>query len=217
MLEAADHAGGAVATEELTLPGFRHDTFSAVYPAAAASPVFARWPLEEHGLRWVHPRYCYAHPLPDGNAVVLARDVGETAASLDAAAPGDGAAWAEFARPYLDHFGAWRDTLLGGFPPVAGATQAAGALGPAAALEWVRLLPDAGRRRSPRSCSGRRRARLALRRGDARRRPAARRRQRDRRGAPQRDGPRGRLAEPGGRRRAARRGARRPPRARWAA
>ena len=37
-------------------PGFRHDTFSSVYPAAAASPVFARMPLERHGLRWVHPR-----------------------------------------------------------------------------------------------------------------------------------------------------------------
>ena len=66
VLEAADRAGGALATEELTLPGFRHDTFSAVYPAAAASPVFARWPLAEHGLRWVHPRYCLAHPLPGG-------------------------------------------------------------------------------------------------------------------------------------------------------
>ena len=88
VLEASDRAGGAVATEELTLPGFRHDTFSAVYPAAAASPVFARWPLERHGLRWVHPRYCYAHPLPDGRAVVLARDLGETAASLDAARAG---------------------------------------------------------------------------------------------------------------------------------
>ena len=46
VLEAAQRAGGAVATQELTLPGFRHDVFSAVYPAAAASPVFARWPLE---------------------------------------------------------------------------------------------------------------------------------------------------------------------------
>ena len=102
--------------------------------------MFARWPLEEHGLRWVHPRYCFAHPLPDGAAVVHARDVGETAASLDAAAPGDGAAWAEFVEPYLDHFGAWRDTLLGGFPPVTGATKLAAALGPAATLEWARLL-----------------------------------------------------------------------------
>src|SRR3954449_8079334 len=76
VLEAAQHVGGAVATEELTLPGFHHDTWSAVYPASAASPVFARWPLERHGLRWVHPRYCYAHPLADGRAAALSRDVG---------------------------------------------------------------------------------------------------------------------------------------------
>jgi phytoene dehydrogenase-like protein len=46
--------------EELTLPGFHHDTFSSVYPATAASPVFARMPLHEHGLEWVHPAACYA-------------------------------------------------------------------------------------------------------------------------------------------------------------
>jgi phytoene dehydrogenase-like protein len=140
VLEAADHAGGAVATEELTLPGFLHDTWSAVYPAAAASPVFARWPLERHGLRWVHPRYCYAHPLPGGAAVALARDVGETAASLDRLHPGDGEAWQRFAGPYLDHFGAWRATMLAGFPPAAGALRLLAALRLRGTLEWARLL-----------------------------------------------------------------------------
>ena len=38
VLEAAEAPGGAVRTQELTLPGFRHDTFSSVFPAAAASP-----------------------------------------------------------------------------------------------------------------------------------------------------------------------------------
>lgn len=51
VVEAADRPGGAVATEALTLPGFHHDTFSAVYPAGGASPVFERFPLAEHGLR----------------------------------------------------------------------------------------------------------------------------------------------------------------------
>ena len=83
VLEAADRPGGAVRTEELTLPGFHHDTFSSVYPAGAASPVFARMPLDEHGLEWVHPAACSAHPLPDGEAVVLYRDLDATAASLD--------------------------------------------------------------------------------------------------------------------------------------
>src|SRR3954467_11638875 len=89
VLEAADRAGGAVRTEELTLPGFHHDVFSSVYPAGAASPVFARMPLAEHGLEWVHPKSCYATPLPDGRpAPVLYRDVAATAASLEAGRAG---------------------------------------------------------------------------------------------------------------------------------
>ena len=98
VLEAAARAGGAVATEELTLPGFRHDTFSSVYPAGAASPVFARMPLERHGLRWIHPAACLAHPLPDGSAVALYRDLDRTAASLDARPPGRRRALARFRR-----------------------------------------------------------------------------------------------------------------------
>jgi phytoene dehydrogenase-like protein len=140
VLERAGHLGGAVATDELTLPGFRHDTFSSVYPAAAASPVFARWPLERHGLRWVHPRYCYAHPLPDGRAAVLARDVDETAASLDALYPGDGQAWRRFVLPYVVHFDAWRKTMLSGFPPVTGPLKLFAALRLGGMLEWARLL-----------------------------------------------------------------------------
>ena len=75
MLEAADTPGGAVRTQELTLPGFRHDTFSSVYPAAAASPVFAGMPLARFGLEWVHPQACSAHPLPDGRALALYREL----------------------------------------------------------------------------------------------------------------------------------------------
>jgi phytoene dehydrogenase-like protein len=120
VLEAADAFGGAVRTEELTLPGFRHDTFSAVHPAAAASPVWARMPLAGHGLEWVHPAAASAHPLPGGEAAVLYRDLEATAASLDGLRPGDGAAWARFARPFLDAFPAVRDTMLTGFPPVGG-------------------------------------------------------------------------------------------------
>src|SRR5918998_4167300 len=140
VLEAAPRAGGAVATEELTLPGFRHDTFSAVYPAGAASPVFARWPLEDHGLRWVHPQACYAHPLPDGRAGVLYRDVDATAATLDALAPGDGERWRTFVSGYLRHFGAVRATMLSGFPPLTGPMRLLAGLRIGGALEFARLL-----------------------------------------------------------------------------
>jgi len=36
VLEAAAQPGGAVRTEELTLPGFQHDVFSAFYPLGVA-------------------------------------------------------------------------------------------------------------------------------------------------------------------------------------
>jgi phytoene dehydrogenase-like protein len=140
VLEAAARAGGAVATDGLTLPGFRHDVFSAVYPASAASPVFERWPLERHGLRWVHPRACSAHPLPGGRAAVLYRDLGATAASLDALAPRDGQRWREFASPYLKHFGALRATMLGRFPPLAGSARLLAARRIGGTLEFARLL-----------------------------------------------------------------------------
>src|SRR3954468_1130733 len=141
VLEAADAFGGAVRTEELTLPGFRHDTFSSVYPAAAASPVWARMPLADHGLEWVHPAAASAHPLPGGEAAVLYRDLDATAASLDGLHAGDGAAWAAFARPFLESFPAVRDTMLAGFPPVGGPLRLLGRAGPLNLLQFGRLLP----------------------------------------------------------------------------
>ncbi len=140
VLEAAGHAGGAVASEELTLPGFVHDTFSAVYPGGAASPVFASMPLAEHGLRWVHPAVCLAHPLPDGRAVALYRDLDRTASGLDAVRMGDGERWRGFAEPFVRSFDALRDTMLAGFPPLRGPARLAAGLGPRRMLAFTRLM-----------------------------------------------------------------------------
>ncbi len=145
VLEAADAPGGAVRTEELTLPGFHHDTFSAVHPAAAASPVFARMGLERHGLRWVQPEACYAHPLPDGSAIGLYRDPARTGESLDASRPGDGAAWRAFVEPLLGEFEAIRATMLAGFPPLEGAVRLLFGLGPVGAARFGALVPTSAR------------------------------------------------------------------------
>ncbi len=140
VLEAAGRPGGAVSTDELTLPGFRHDTYSSVYPAGAASPAFARLPLDRHGLRWIHPAACYAHPLPDGRAVALYRDLDRTGESLDRIHAGDGGRWRTFAAPFIRHFHALRDTMLGGFPPVRGTMRLAAGLGPRGTLDFARLM-----------------------------------------------------------------------------
>ena len=82
VLEAADTPGGGARASQLTLPGYRHDVCSALHPLAVGSPFLSRLPLQEHGLEWIHPRYPVAHPLDDGSAAVLERDVAATADAL---------------------------------------------------------------------------------------------------------------------------------------
>jgi phytoene dehydrogenase-like protein len=82
VIEGAATVGGGCRSEELTLPGFLHDTCSTVHSLALASPFISGLPLREHGLELVHPGAPLAHPLDDGSAVILERSVEETARGL---------------------------------------------------------------------------------------------------------------------------------------
>lgn len=95
VVEGADTLGGGVRSAELTLPGFTHDVCSSVYPMAAASPYLRTLPLDRFGLEWVHPPVPVAHPLDDGTAAVLHREVEATAAELGA----DAAAYRKLMTP----------------------------------------------------------------------------------------------------------------------
>jgi phytoene dehydrogenase-like protein len=88
VIEAAATVGGGARSAELTLPGFVHDVCSAIYPFGRISPFFREADLARHGLRWVEPPASLGHPLDDGTAVIVERDVAATAAQLgeDAAA-----------------------------------------------------------------------------------------------------------------------------------
>ncbi|MEV0649577.1 NAD(P)/FAD-dependent oxidoreductase [Phytomonospora sp. NPDC050363] len=118
VLEATAHPGGGVRSAEITAAGFRSDLCSAFYPFTAVSPVFARLALEEHGLRWRHAPAVLAHALPDGRSAVLSRDVETTAASVDAFAEGDGAAWRHLFDEWRRIGGPVVDALFTPFPPV---------------------------------------------------------------------------------------------------
>lgn len=108
VFEAEPTVGGGARTEELTLPGFRHDPCSAVHPLGAGSPVFGTMPLDRYGLEWLHPELPMAHPWDDGTAAVLARSVAETAASFGSR---DAGAYRRLVAPFL---GKW-DTLARDF------------------------------------------------------------------------------------------------------
>ncbi len=101
VLEAAAQLGGGTRTEELTLPGFRHDVCSAVHPMALASPFLRSLSLEEHGLELLHPDVPLAHPLDGGRAAVLHRSLDRTAAELDGA---DGGAYRRLMAPLVEHW-----------------------------------------------------------------------------------------------------------------
>ena len=82
VLEAQPTIGGGTRSAALTLPGFTHDVCSAIHPLAASSPVFAKMPLAEHGLKWIQPPVPAAHPLDGGRAVLAQVSVKATAAQF---------------------------------------------------------------------------------------------------------------------------------------
>ena len=109
VLEAQSTPGGAVRTLPLTLAGFLHDFGSAVYPLGAGSPFFSSLPLADHGLEWIHSPAVLAHPLDDGTAVMLERDLDATRHSLGI----DGAAWDKLVRPFVERWNEFAPGVLG--------------------------------------------------------------------------------------------------------
>jgi phytoene dehydrogenase-like protein len=98
VLEANDTIGGAARTFETTLPGFRHDPFSAFYPFGVTGPISAL-PLAEHGLTWLHHPRPYGGATTDGRGVAqVLEDLEATVALFDRSHPGDGAGWRELYR-----------------------------------------------------------------------------------------------------------------------
>jgi phytoene dehydrogenase-like protein len=80
--ESAGTPGGGLRSAELTLPGFVHDPFAAVFPLGVASPFLSALPLASHGLTWIAPLAPLAHPLEGGRAVLLHRSIDRTAEYL---------------------------------------------------------------------------------------------------------------------------------------
>jgi phytoene dehydrogenase-like protein len=86
VLERNPVAGGAVASEELTQPGFLHDTFSAWHPLFKLSAAHAELGAElaERGLAYAEtPEETTANVLPDGRAVIAYRDPARTTEGFD--------------------------------------------------------------------------------------------------------------------------------------
>jgi phytoene dehydrogenase-like protein len=109
VIEAEETAGGGVRSAELTLPGFIHDTGSAVHPMALASPFFKSLPLSAYGLNWILPPVAMAHPFDDGRAALLSTSIDETAGTLGK----DGPAYKKLISPIAEKWDTLAGDLLG--------------------------------------------------------------------------------------------------------
>lgn len=108
LVEGYERVGGGTRTDELTVPGYRHDVCSTVYALGRASPFFRSLDLERYGVEWAQPEIPVGHAL-DGGAVVVHRDLDETAEALGR----DGPAYRRLLAPLVGHPDALYETVLG--------------------------------------------------------------------------------------------------------
>jgi phytoene dehydrogenase-like protein len=111
LMEANETVGGGCRSSEMTLPGFIHDSCSAIHPLAAASPFFRSLPMADYGVDLIQPPLALAHPFDDGSAAIMNRSISETAASLGE----DAEAWEKLFTPLVKDFDILSSQLLGPF------------------------------------------------------------------------------------------------------
>ncbi|MGO3885734.1 MAG: phytoene desaturase family protein [Mycetocola sp.] len=107
VVEAEPTAGGGLRTEELTVPGFRHDLCSAVHPMALTSPFFRAFELEKR-VEYRHGAISYAQSITPQRAAFAFHDIARTAEGLGP----DGAAYRSLLGPLAAHIGDVADLAL---------------------------------------------------------------------------------------------------------
>ncbi len=106
VFERNSQIGGACSTAETTLPGFRQDLGSSVYPMGIASPFFRSLAID---IPWIKPTAACAHPLEDGTAVMLEHSIEATVATLDAC---DRSSYRSLVAPLASRFAELAEDIL---------------------------------------------------------------------------------------------------------
>jgi phytoene dehydrogenase-like protein len=102
VLEARETIGGNTATEELTLPGYRHDSCSTAHNLIQASPTLRHDELNlgDFGLEYIEPDPVAHVPFPDGTSLTMWRDINHTVAELARFSKSDAAAYRRMMEEY---------------------------------------------------------------------------------------------------------------------
>jgi phytoene dehydrogenase-like protein len=145
VLEQSDRLGGAVRSEEITLPGFVHDLYSTNQNTFRGGLVYGELgaELERHGLRYASTDKPFANAFPGGGALKVYQDPDRTLAELREHDPADADGWLEL-KALFDRYSPTLFALYGSRLPSAGAiaevARAVRRLGPGEALRAAQLL-----------------------------------------------------------------------------
>ena len=108
LLDRRLEIGGGLATEQVTIPGFLHNTHAVYHAMVDYAPIFDDLRLaEDYGLRFVKPEVVMSMPLMDGRALSIYADPERTCASLAKISPKDAEAYREtyhLFRRFMDEF-----------------------------------------------------------------------------------------------------------------
>ena len=128
VLEARPVAGGNTVTEQLTLPGFAHDTCSSAHVLIQSNPLLAddelgllsRW-----GLRYIHTDPAVVLPRADGDTMIVHRNLDATVDEIARWSAADAAAFRELIEEWTGGLaavhGRWSSGLELGRSPAAAA------------------------------------------------------------------------------------------------
>lgn len=101
LLEKRFEAGGGLATEQVTLPDFFHNTHAVYHLMVEYAPIYEDFKLEEdYDVRHIHPDLVWALPLKDGKCVCIYKDVEKTCASIAKFSQKDAKSYREMYRLY---------------------------------------------------------------------------------------------------------------------
>jgi len=149
LVERNDRLGGFIATEERTLPGYGHDTYSSWHPLFVAGPAYAELggELHRHGLEYRNTEgWAIASVADDGRVACAHRDPELTAAEF--AHDADRGAYLAALQRFLDNAGPIGG-LLGSELHSPGVLRHLGQLirgnGRAGTEQWLRDLASSGR------------------------------------------------------------------------
>jgi phytoene dehydrogenase-like protein len=108
VLERRLECGGGLATEEVTIPGFMHNTHAIYHMMTEYAPVYQDFKLEEqYGIRHIQPEMVWAIPVKGGKSICLYTDVNKTCESIGRYSKHDADAYREIHQKYqhyMDEF-----------------------------------------------------------------------------------------------------------------